>query len=531
MDKAEWEDKEDGKGEITHVEKYKFTNGSYILDNTTLTSDRPGKFFLIYYYVDQSGLSSYRVTRLLNILPKPGTANEAPSIKLLNQSKIEVEAETLEENIYVGDTIIDQAKWKDKEDGEGIISNTKKYKEKSGVYEEITEELSSTETAKYKLEYIYTDTGGLSSRKVTRILNILTKKTPPTPTPPTPPSTPKTGVPPATCKEEMLVCEKNIFGEYVWQTKGFAFCSNLQSKVGEPCSTTGKGNPPKQPEQELIPNKPEQPIINIPNVPKIPSLEIIEETKKIFSNDKKRYGKSHFKTYPKTLPQTGVFSKKDLAEDLIGKRVKTIKNPLIETNLPPKETFRLAGSYEKDINFWKQVLVEQDKNEDKYIVLPKQGLVMPMKYLSEENKDFQTYINGQDNNFRKYLADGALELPGTSIYGFGEVGNKVIVGHSSYWKNLEGRYKTHFQKIIEADAGDEIWVYERLENGQYKRYRYRATDSYETENDDVDVIKSVDFKKITLITCTPIGGIEKRWILTGKYIEEQEDIENDISIY
>lgn len=211
--------------------------------------------------------------------------------------------------------------------------------------------------------------------------------------------------------------------------------------------------------------------------------------------------------------------------------MKTIKNPLIETSLPPKETFRLAWSYEKDINFWKQVLVEQDKNEDKYIVLPKQWLVMPMKYLSEENEDFQTYINWQDNNFRKYLADWALELPWTSIYWFWEVWNKVIVWHSSYWKNLEWRYKTHFQKIIEADAWDEIWVYERLENWQYKRYRYRATDSYETENDDVDVIKSVDFKKITLITCTPIGWIEKRWILTGKYIEEQEDIENDISIY
>jgi LPXTG-site transpeptidase (sortase) family protein len=81
----------------------------------------------------------------------------------------------------------------------------------------------------------------------------------------------------------------------------------------------------------------------------------------------------------------------------------------------------------------------------------------------------------------------------------------VIFGHSSYYKNDNGRYKTHFQKIIELEEGEEVWVYKKSENGEYIKYRYKTTKSYEVKANDVSVLDPGIGKNLTLFTCTPIG--------------------------
>lgn len=112
--------------------------------------------------------------------------------------------------------------------------------------------------------------------------------------------------------------------------------------------------------------------------------------------------------------------------------------------------------------------------------------------------------------------------PGTHNSGYGSIGNTVIFGHSSYFKSDSGRYKTHFQKIIELEAGEEIWIYQRQDDGTYRRYRYVTTASYDTKPTDVSVLDPGIGKNLTLFTCTPIGNITGRWIVKAKYIDEEK---------
>ena len=116
-----------------------------------------------------------------------------------------------------------------------------------------------------------------------------------------------------------------------------------------------------------------------------------------------------------------------------------------------------------------------------------------------------------------------MVYPGTNNGGYGSVGNTVIFGHSSYFKSDDGRYQTHFQKIIELEVGEEIWIYQRQGDGNYQRYRYMTSASYDTKPTDVSVLDPGVGKNLTLFTCTPIGNITGRWIVQAKYIDEEKD--------
>ncbi|MCD5380873.1 carboxypeptidase regulatory-like domain-containing protein, partial [Candidatus Gracilibacteria bacterium] len=217
-------------------------------------------------------------------------------------------------------------------------------------------------------------------------------------------------------------------------------------------------------------------------------------------------------SFPRLLPQTGT---------PISERMKTRKNPKVDTSLPDTKIFRLAGSKNSDLNFWKTVLPEQDRNGDEYIVIPSNGLVVPINNVPNDTADFSKMISGKEIKVNNYLKTGVMSYPGSSKNDFGELGNKVIFGHSSYWKKDDGRYKTHFQKIIELDTGEEVWVYKKI-NGVFKRFRYRVEKSYNTPQSDTSVLKPGYGSNLTLFTCTPIGGIEGRWIIKAKYINEDK---------
>ncbi len=91
-----------------------------------------------------------------------------------------------------------------------------------------------------------------------------------------------------------------------------------------------------------------------------------------------------------------------------------------------------------------------DRDKEQYIVVPRIGLVMPVNAIDKNSKVAQSFLNGNNENFWKELKFGSIELPGNSN-NYGEYGNKVIAGHSSYWKKAWARYKTHFQRIIEME--------------------------------------------------------------------------------
>ncbi len=112
--------------------------------------------------------------------------------------------------------------------------------------------------------------------------------------------------------------------------------------------------------------------------------------------------------------------------------------------------------------------------------------------------------------------DRALEN-GVVHYGFsampGEVGNNVIVGHSSndWWQ--PGNYKFVFVLLGKLTNGDDILV-----NYQGTQYRYQVTEHKIVEATDVSVLAPTGDPELTLITCWPAGTNLKREIIRAKQI-------------
>ena len=54
------------------------------------------------------------------------------------------------------------------------------------------------------------------------------------------------------------------------------------------------------------------------------------------------------------------------------------------------------------------------------------------------------------------------------------------------------------------EIDEEIWVYEKDKSGKFIRYVYKVTDSYNTDETDVSILKPTSNAQLTLFTCTPI---------------------------
>ena len=277
--------------------------------------------------------------------------------------------------------------------------------------------------------------------------------------------------------------------------------------------------PPKTPEDKPIENKPQDPTPVPPTPPTQPvepadpiSYRTPEDQKKIDEQVASSYrGRVRkLRKLPKKLPQswTPIF-----------KRVWTRNAKNIETSLPNPEVFRLAGNTSEELKTWLEVLPEQDRYADTYLVLPSNGLVMPINTVLSGSKDENALLNWENIDFNKYLRNGALEYPGTSTNDYGQIGNKVIFGHSSYFAHDHGRYKTHFQKIIELNAGEQVRIF-RKTTSWIKLFKYRVTESYDGKPTEVSKVLSDSYKsEISLFTCTPIGWVKGRWIVKAQLID------------
>ncbi len=110
----------------------------------------------------------------------------------------------------------------------------------------------------------------------------------------------------------------------------------------------------------------------------------------------------------------------------ISSRVPTKYNKKVNTTLPHSSVFRLAGSTSHDVNYWKQVLDDRDKNKDTYLVIPSNGLVIPINTVPRNSPDYKNMLLGKKIDENKYLKTGAVEYPGLGTSGYGQIGNKVI---------------------------------------------------------------------------------------------------------
>jgi LPXTG-site transpeptidase (sortase) family protein len=85
----------------------------------------------------------------------------------------------------------------------------------------------------------------------------------------------------------------------------------------------------------------------------------------------------------------------------------------------------------------------------------------------------------------------------------GEVGNVVLAAHRDINSAL-------FRELDRLEPGDEVFVYNAL-----GEYRYVVQESFVVNPDDAEVMEPTGDKRVTLITCTPIGLATQRLIVVA----------------
>ncbi len=118
----------------------------------------------------------------------------------------------------------------------------------------------------------------------------------------------------------------------------------------------------------------------------------------------------------------------------------------------------------------------------------------------------------QEKNIQVALRDGVVHYAGTAVPG--EIGNVVIVGHSSndWWE--PGNYKFVFALLDKLAVGDKVQV-----NYSSRKYVYEVINTKIVAPTDLSVLNQTSEPILTLITCTPPGTSWKRLIVTAKQIE------------
>jgi sortase (surface protein transpeptidase) len=92
-------------------------------------------------------------------------------------------------------------------------------------------------------------------------------------------------------------------------------------------------------------------------------------------------------------------------------------------------------SQNTDIAYWKEVLpYPEDKSAPVYLVIPSVGMVVPIREM-DNPEERVAYLQQQNEqvNINTYLQRGVLHYPSSASYG--ENGNAIILGHSSYFTN------------------------------------------------------------------------------------------------
>jgi len=148
------------------------------------------------------------------------------------------------------------------------------------------------------------------------------------------------------------------------------------------------------------------------------------------------------------------------------------------------------------------------------IVIPKIGKNIPLLDITQTKVEWQKEL---DDIFMKELENWVIRYPGSAKPG--EEWNSFIFGHSSNFPWIDGDYNDVFALLDRVSFEDEVIVY----YGQEK-YIYKVNAKNVIRPWDVSVLKkdNDDRKKLTLMTCWPIGTTLNRLVLTAELIEIQK---------
>lgn len=120
-------------------------------------------------------------------------------------------------------------------------------------------------------------------------------------------------------------------------------------------------------------------------------------------------------------------------------------------------------------------------------------------------------VNGSDKKtYLAALVNGVAQMAGSALPGGS--GNTVIFGHSSFWADKPGNYKTVFAHLNKLKRGDTI----SIKNGN-QVLNYSVAENKIVSPTDVSVInQDLSQHLLTLITCWPPGTIDQRLVVVAK---------------
>lgn len=121
----------------------------------------------------------------------------------------------------------------------------------------------------------------------------------------------------------------------------------------------------------------------------------------------------------------------------------------------------------------------------------------------------------QDPPVQKALKKGVVHypLPGANSKP-GQVGNNVILGHSTHDAFDDGQYKFVFLLLERMEVGDTFYI-----NHEGKRYTYSVTKKEVIRPSEVGkLVYPTDKPITTLVTCVPIGTAANRLLVTAEQI-------------
>lgn len=152
---------------------------------------------------------------------------------------------------------------------------------------------------------------------------------------------------------------------------------------------------------------PNPPVIPIP-VPPEPPVDVSYEYEVLVPNPLREEVSTILFELPKLLLKTGT-----PYEILAQQGISVFKRPDIQTELYDWIQERDDRKEHEDISYWLDVLpYDQDKNADRYIVLPRVGVVAPIMQVARDSVDYDAMIDGREINVRSYLANGVLQHVG-----------------------------------------------------------------------------------------------------------------------
>ena len=144
-------------------------------------------------------------------------------------------------------------------------------------------------------------------------------------------------------------------------------------------------------------------------------------------------------------------------------------------------------------------------DENPRLLIPKIAVDVPIVW--DATPDHDSQMRAMKDGVAWFNIRGASARPG-------QVGNTVLSGHSSNDVFDDGNYKFVFARLEQLKKSDTFYI-----NYQGVRYTYVVSKIRIVTPKQVDALtEPTDKPIVTLITCTPLGTAEKRFLVTGEQI-------------